>query len=111
MTPDETISEWRDRMGYVNAWDAGGDRVVALVDTVTRGGQIVAGTRDAVTDRWTYPTMVEAVEAIVGWLGHGFRDEPLGWTRHQPSNRRRTYVGVAYPLQDYPGQFIEDVHP
>lgn len=109
--PPETIIEWRDRMGYVNAWEAGGDRVVALIDTVTGGGQIVAGTRLGVTDRWTYPTMTEAVEAVVGWLGAGFRDEPMGWTRHQPSNRRRTYQGVAYPLQGYPGQFTEETKP
>lgn len=39
-------------------------------------------------DGWTYPTPGEAMVAGLDWLA-GTDAEPAGWTRHQPSNRRR----------------------
>lgn len=108
---EETIAEWRDRMGYTGAWETPNGTVVALMDTITAGGQIVSGTRLGVADRWTYPTVVESVDALVGWLSEQFAGEPMGWTRHQPSNRRREYQTPAIPMSQYPGQFTEEIRP
>jgi len=42
------------------------------------------GTYDEV---WSYPSKFEAMAAFDSWDGLG--DAPVGWIRHQPSNRRR----------------------
>lgn len=57
---------------------------------------------DGVIDRWSYETMAEAVRAFVVWHSNGFVDEPLGWVRHQPSNRRRSYDnGPTDPFDEW----------
>lgn len=35
---------------------------------------------------WYYETHQEAIYALILWDGTG---DPVGWTRHKPSNRRR----------------------
>lgn len=71
---------------YTGAW---------IVVTITGGAQIIAGSLDAaggISDRWSYPTIGDAVIAWQDWL---MRDlgmgEPDRWVRHQPSDRRRVY--------------------
>jgi hypothetical protein len=38
-------------------------------------------------DRWTYPSVGDAIAALTRWDGEG--DPPNGWIRHRPSGRRR----------------------
>lgn len=35
---------------------------------------------------WYYESHQEAIYALILWSGKG---DPIGWTRHKPSNRRR----------------------
>lgn len=44
--------------------------------------------RNSISHRWTYPDEVAACAHLTAWIG-GADDEPAGWTRHRPSDRRR----------------------
>jgi hypothetical protein len=90
------LDSWRRENGYVLAMftDRGeeGDpaEVVAITTTATGQGQLILGNTGWVTERFTYLGMADAVTALVQWKLAGWADEPQGWHRHQPSDRRRT---------------------
>jgi hypothetical protein len=91
------LDTWRRENGYVLALmtdrhSEPGDpaEVVAITTTAAGQGQLILGNTGWVTDRYTYEGgMAEAVTALVQWKLAGWADEPQGWQRHQPSDRRR----------------------
>ena len=65
------------------------DSVVGVITTVVGQGQIIRSLDDtSVNDRWSYWTVAAALTHYLAWIDSD-RDEPNGWIRHQPSNRRR----------------------
>lgn len=74
--------------GYVAPRSIGGGRWAALMPHFDPSMGIVVGRigdRVGWSEKWTYPSAVEAMIAFAAWDGTG---EPEGWIRHQPSNRR-----------------------
>lgn len=80
--------------GYLITRPIDDETIAAVVATIAGGGQILRGgvTEEAgVSDRWTYPSLAAAVCALGAWWLNEWADEPAGWIRHQPSDRRRSY--------------------
>lgn len=74
-----------ERVGY---------QVAFVVSGAAGGGQIAIGGLSAVEgvyERYSYADVMTAISAYAMWEANDFADEPLGWVRHVPSNRRRTY--------------------
>lgn len=67
------------------------DSVIGVITTIVNQGQIIRSLDNfSVNDRWAYETVSGALTAYMNWIDHiEVMDEPTGWIRHQPSNRRR----------------------
>lgn len=79
--------------GYLDACERAGG-VMFVHDTITAGeiGRSAStDSRDGVSDRWQYQSLVDAIMAWVRLRTDLAAVEPTGWVRHQPSNRRRQY--------------------
>jgi hypothetical protein len=77
-----------DANGYIAPRAIGNGRWAALLAHFDPSMAIVTGRigdRYGWAEKWTYPDAGEALVAYMLWDG---RDEPAGWIRHQPSNRR-----------------------
>jgi hypothetical protein len=88
------LDEFIERNGYTAAAVAGDGRVLFLCATIFAGQIGLAdglGSGNGVSERWSYETMRDAAFAWRRWERAGFEREPVGWVRHQPSNRRRSY--------------------
>lgn len=73
-----------------------GDRkLIVSIEPRTYGrAAITAGQRrdhelGVYDESWDYPSQQQAVYALLQWVGTSGMDEPVGWERHRPSNRRR----------------------
>jgi hypothetical protein len=85
LAAENGYSRWRVLDAHTGAW---------LTTTITGGGQILVGALHAfggVSQRWSYTTVFDALAAWDDWVLTGCADEPRGWVRHQPSDRRRKY--------------------
>lgn len=91
--PAPWLTEFLTREGYIDGFVRPDGQVAFLLVTAAGQGQIGLGGRTSeagVSDRWTFEHPMAAALAFRLWHGYG-DDEPAGWIRHQPSNRRRTY--------------------
>jgi hypothetical protein len=97
------LDEFARENGYLFGRALPGERGVTFLVRSIGAGQIVVGAEASamagVSDRYSYPTLAGACVAFGMWEMDGWRGEPYGWVRHQPSNRRRTY-NVAGDLVD-----------
>jgi hypothetical protein len=84
------IDEWGKKNGYLSTLMQSGDhKLIAVLRTIS-GAQIIRGDQKTVEERWSYETTEAALAAFARWVEEWTPDnEPEGWVRHQPSNRRR----------------------
>lgn len=84
------LAEWRRAERYSLATYMPDGRIVCLLATLLGGGQIVIGDFRVVHERYSYSSLQDATDAYDEWRRRQWSEEPVGWIRHQPSNRRRT---------------------
>lgn len=66
------------------------ERFAYVVLILLGQAQICIGDENTCMHRYTYPDPESAIRAFVKWLSEDeVQEEPEGWHRHQPSNRRR----------------------
>lgn len=85
-----------------------GKQFVAFQMTIT-GYDIIVADAAGVNERYTYPradegdpypelALATVVEAFQTWQAVGYSDDPPGWIRHTPSDRRRP---AGNPADEY----------
>lgn len=94
---EEELTAWADENGYLTAARKENGDIVAVLVGVSNA-QIIVGDKFTVAERYSYLSTVEAVAEYAIWSSLGFKGEPGGWIRHQPSNRRRTN---GNPAEEY----------
>lgn len=85
---EASLEAWCRVQGYVTAARNPRGGIVALEQCIANA-QLVVGDEASVAERYSYRDFTDAFVAFVRWCAAGFDDEPDGWLRHQPSNRRR----------------------
>ncbi len=84
----EDLNKWAKENGYLEAAVRPDGKIVAVLAGIANG-QIIVGDEFGVEERYSYPDLSYAIAHYTVWEHLGFPDEPMGWIRHQPSNRRR----------------------
>jgi hypothetical protein len=93
------VHDFASEQGYDDAVLVGPNTGMFLLVRGALTCQIIRGSTDAwggVSDRWSYDSWNECVQAWILWKRKGrVGEEPNGWVRHQPSDRRREYSKVT----------------
>lgn len=84
----DNLEDWAKENGYTVAAYRYDGKIIAVLIAMYNT-QIIVGDEFGVNERYSYPTTLKALIAFDAWKEEDFKDEPEGWIRHQPSNRRR----------------------